>query len=157
MLVRKRYTVQKSFRLDKDVERDLAKLAEITEKSQNDLVSTAIIEMLQDNKVYFLDMAVYEHFMSEIEDGKNKFSAFELGGLKVEIELSDTGTVFVSHTVTENCEVLENYKKEFQDCCSKEFDDYLKNLGQLISSDSKDAKEYLESRTDYRDYIKVRK
>lgn len=157
MLVRKRYMVQKSFRLDQDVERDLAKLAEITEKSQNDLVSMAIIEMLQDNKIHFLNMAVYEHFMCEIEDGKEEFSTFELGGLKVSVEISKKGTVFVRHIVQDKGEVVEDCTKELEDCVSKEFDSYLKNLGELISIDSEDTKEYLEHRTDYREYVKIRK
>ena len=61
MKVRKKYVVQKSFRIDEKVERDLGILAELTDRSQNDLVNVAITELLQDNKDYFLQVAVLEH------------------------------------------------------------------------------------------------
>lgn len=157
MLVRKRYIVQKSFRLDQDVERDLAKLAEITEKSQNDLVSTAIVEMLQDNKIHFLNIAVYEHFMYEIEDGKEEFSTFDMGGLKVDIDISSKNNVLVRYIWTVDGKIAEDITKEFDDIGAKEFDDYLKELGQFIDINSEDTKEYIDARMDYRDYIKVRK
>lgn len=157
MLVKKRYMVQKSFRLDQDVERDLAKLAEIVEKSQNELVNAAIVEMLQDNKFHFLGIAVYEHFMYEIEDGKEELSTFELGGLKVDISFSDSGKVLVRYIWTVDNEVAEDITKEFDSIGSDEFEDYLKRLGDFISESSDDSKDYIDRRMDYRDYIKVEK
>ena len=42
MIVRKKYVVQKSFRIDQRLEYDMSLLAELTNRSQNDLVNAAI-------------------------------------------------------------------------------------------------------------------
>ena len=53
MFVRAKRQVQKSFRIDENVERDLGVLAKITERSQNELANVALEELLQDNKDTF--------------------------------------------------------------------------------------------------------
>ena len=42
MLVRNKKQVQKSFRIDEDVERDLGLLSQITGRSQNELANVAL-------------------------------------------------------------------------------------------------------------------
>lgn len=158
MLVRKRYIVQKSFRIDEEVERDLATLAEMTGKSQNDLVNAAIIEMLQDNKNNFIQLAVYEHFMWEFETEEGVLKPFEMGGLRVEVSLIGDGSVAVRHIVS-NCDggVGEDYTKKFESSVSKDFDNYLKELGGYIDPQSEDSQKYLNNRLNYSEYIKIRK
>ncbi len=51
MIVRKKYVVQKSFRIDQRLEYDMSLLAELTNRSQNDLVNAAIEGFLQDLKL----------------------------------------------------------------------------------------------------------
>lgn len=158
MLVRKRYIVQKSFRIDEEVERDLATLAEMTGKSQNDLVNAAIIEMLQDNKSNFIQLAAYEHFMWEFEMAEGVLKPFEMGGLRVEVSLIGDGSVAVRHIVS-NCDgdVGEDYTKKFESSVSEDFDNYLKELGGYIDPQSEDSQKYLNNRLNYSEYVKIRK
>ena len=51
MIVRKKYVVQKSFRIDQRLEYDMSLLAELTNRSQNELVNAAIEGFLQDLKL----------------------------------------------------------------------------------------------------------
>lgn len=160
MFVRKRYMVQKSFRIDQDVERDLGKLAKLTKKSQNDLVNIAVIELLQDNKESFLEIAVLEHFEFEFDKGKclpsDEFEVFELGGLRVELRILQGEEIKISMKVHDGEKVFDEYEKVFDEY-GDEAEKYLQSLSIHIDKDSEDVKKYLENRMDYRDYIKVKK
>jgi predicted DNA-binding protein len=68
MLVRNKKQVQKSFRIDEDVERDLGLLSQITGRSQNELANVALEELLQDNSIHFLNIVILEHYESEVEN-----------------------------------------------------------------------------------------
>lgn len=156
MIIRKKLQVQKSFRIDADMEKDLGILSQLTERSQNDLVNVAIKELLQDNKYYFLDISVLEHFEIEMENDKLTLEPFEMGGLRVEVSYSDNGGVKVRSIISNNTEILEDYTREFESIISNEFREYLINLSKNIDIKSEDIEEYLNSRLDYRDYIKKR-
>ena len=156
MLIRKKYVVQKSFRVDQQVERDLGILARLTERSQNDLVNVAIMELLQDNKYYFLNVAILEHFERQIEDAQEELEPFEMGGLRVEIKYTDDG-VEVRNILSGNEGIVEDYTRIFESDISDEFEEYLISLGIRIDSSAEDTLKYLADRTDYRDYVKIRK
>lgn len=155
MKVRKKYVVQKSFRIDERVERDLGILAELTDRSQNDLVNVAITELLQDNKEYFLQVAVWEHFAFQLGNGMCEFESFNLGGLLVEMKY--VGDRVSVRSVVKHDEEDDDYTKEFDSDISDEIEEYLKGLHIYISKDSEDVKKYLENRVDYREYVKIRK
>lgn len=152
MFVRKKMQVQKSFRIDEDVERDLGVLAKLTERSQNDLANVALEELLQDNKAYFLKVAILEHFTREMESAKENLEPFEMGGIKVEMRYLDDDRVEVHFK-----DSVEEYSKEFDSDISDEFENYLTELSVCINRESEDTIKYLENRTDYRDYVKIRK
>lgn len=154
MFVRKKMQVQKSFRIDEGVERDLGVLAKITERSQNDLANVALEELLQDNKYHFLKVAILEHFECEIENVSNEtpMKPFEMGGLRVEISyIEDSGVKVRSVTEYDDCE------KEFESDVCDEFEKYLMELSFNINPNAEDTLAYLDDRTDYSDYVKVRK
>lgn len=149
MLVKKKRQVQKSFRIDENVERDLAILAEKTERSQNELANCALVELLQDNKIHFLEDVVWEHFMCQIEDGKETLEPFEMGGLTVSVDKNFN----VEHALTSNGEVCERVSEKCQNL--DELEKYLKNISNLINCNSEDVAQYLNERTNYSDYVKV--
>ena len=157
MKVRKKYVVQKSFRIDEKVERDLGILAELTDRSQNDLVNVAITELLQDNIDYFLQVAVLEHFMSQLDSGYEEFDPFDMGGLFVEMKYIDTNGAVSVHSVVHGDEDIDDYTKEFDSDISDELEEYLKNFYVYINRESEDVKAYLDNRVDYREYVKIRK
>ncbi len=155
MFVRKKYIVQKSFRIDEEVERDLSILSQITDRSQNDLVNVAIMELLQDNKDYFINTSVLEYFQNQMNLGAEILEPFEMGGLRVEVKYCENG-VRVRGIVKDGENIIDDYTREFESDISEEFEDYLIGLHIYIDRSSEDVKKYLGERTDYRSYVKVR-
>lgn len=157
MYVRKKYMVQKSFRLDEQVEKDMSVLAQLTNRSQNELVNCAISEFLKDNKNHFLTVAILEHFEWQINNGSTSMDDFEMGGLTVRMRYIEDDKVEVySFNTIEGKLVNENTSVFESDICKK-LDEWLKNLSLYIERDSEDVKKYLDGRTDYADYVRVRK
>lgn len=156
MLVRKKRQVQKSFRIDEDVERDLGILAQLMERSQNDLANVALEELLQDNKYCFLNTVVLEHFKSEMERAEDELNPFEMSGLRVEVKYLENDRVSVRSIVSDEGKVVEDYTKEFESDISDEFEAYLMDLHVYVNPQAEDTIAYLEDRVDYRDYVKVR-
>lgn len=151
MFVRKKMQVQKSFRIDENVERDLGLLAKITERSQNDLVNVALEELLQDNRMYFLKVAIVEHFERELENGE-EIEPFEMGGLRVEMSYIGDNKLKV-RSITK----FDNFEREFESDICDDFENYLMELSFYIDPNAEDTLAYLDGRTDYRDYVKIRK
>ena len=152
MLVKRKCVVQKSFRMDEKIESDLNLLSELTNRSQNELVNVAVMELLQDNKDAFLEVAVLEHFKEQMNLGFCEFEPFEMGGLKVEVRYIDGDKVEVRAINS-----VEDYTRKFDSDISEEFESYLRKLYIYIDREAEDTKEYLNRRVDYRDYVKVRK
>ncbi len=157
MYVRKKYMVQKSFRLDEKVEKDISILAKLIDKSQNELVNCAISEFLQDNKSHFLEVAIAEHFDWQINNGIEPMEDFEMGGFTVKMKYIDDDKVEVTSYNTLDGEKDNEYTAVFESDISTDLEEHLKSLSIHIDRNSEDVKKYLENRTDYRDYIKVRK
>jgi predicted DNA-binding protein len=159
MFVRAKRQVQKSFRVNDEIERDLCILAKLTGKSQNDIVNATLEETLKDNKIYFLRVAALEHFQSEIESAgeDSNIKPFELGGLRIEFEYAEDYKVKLHTTVTRDGEVIDEGDFEFESDICEEFENYLEeSCSSLIDLDAEDTKKYLNDRVDYDDYAKVR-
>lgn len=157
MYVRKKYMVQKSFRLDEQVEKDISTLAQLTDRSQNELVNCAISEFLHDNKWHFLTVAILEHFDVQINNGSEPMDDFEMGSLTVKMRYLENDKVEVYSFNTFDGKITNENTSVFESDISKELEKWLKNLSLYIDRDSEDVKDYLENRTDYGDYVKVRK
>lgn len=157
MYVRKKYMVQKSFRLDEQVEKDISILAQLTERSQNELVNCAISEFLQDNKNHFLTVAILEHFEWQINNGSATMDDFNMGGLTVRMRYVEDDKIEVYSFNTIDGKVTNENTSVFESDICNELDEWLKNLSLYIERDSEDVKKYLDGRTDYTDFIKVRK
>lgn len=160
MLVRKKYLVQKSFRIDRDLESDLSILAEVTNRSQNDLVNNAIQSFLIENGIWFLEYALVEHYSGIIElTGGEYDPIFKMGGLTVEL-FNENGFYKIHYTLEENKKIVEDYTKEISvssDDAETELKEYLIFLSQHIDSKSEDAKRYLNERLDYNDFTQAKK
>lgn len=150
MLVRTKRQVQKSFRIDEDIEKDLSILAELTNRSQNDLANVALKELLQDNKFYFLKNVIWEHFDNQITDGEFEMKPFSMGGVEVGLDFVEDVIRITSKIGDEDIHITECNTDE-------EMKEWLVRLSDYICISSKDTEEYLNDRTDYRDYVKVRK
>lgn len=157
MFVRTKRQIQKSFRIDEDVERDLIILSKLTERSQNDLANVALEELLQDNKDYFLKVSIYEHFMKQLNLGKNEFDDFSMGGETVKMKYVDGDNVEIKSYMIIGGEMVDECTKVFDSDIGEDLREWLEQLSVYIDRDSEEVDEYLEKRTDYRDYVKIRK
>mgnify|MGYP000892534026 CR=1 FL=1 len=156
MLVRNKKQVQKSFRIDEDVERDLGLLSQITGRSQNELVNVALEELLQDNSIRFLNIAILEHYESEVENA-DEITPFILGGLEIQFSPVDgTNEIEITSIVMDGEKELDKYTKRIDQCNCNELENYLMSLSVYIDVKAEDTVQYLKDRTDYRDYVKVR-
>lgn len=155
MLVRKKCVVQKLFKIDENVGMDIETLAQLTGRSQNDLVNVAIMELLQDNKYYFLDVAVLEYFQHQFENANEVLEPFEMGGLRVEVKYSDDG-IKVRSIISGDDGNVDDYTRKFESDISNDFENYLISLSGYIDPLSEDVSKYLAERTDYCDYIRKR-
>lgn len=150
MFIRKKMQVQKTFRIDENIEKDLGILAKMTERSQNELANVALSEMLQDNKMYFLKTCIVEHLDYELNVGHEPIDEFELGGLKVEF-------LYAAEEFKVCCTIKnERFEKVFKSDYGEALEKYLMDLTRYIDQLAPDVEKYLEERTDYQDYVKVR-
>lgn len=160
MLIRKKNLVQKSFRLDQRLEYDIALLAELTNRSQNDLVNLAIEEFLQDNGSWFIENAIVEHYSPIFTyTGEEYDSLFKMDGVTVELR-DEEGFYKVHHTVNKDNVIVEDYIKEIalsDDRAEEELQNHLRFIASFIDAKSEDAKRYLKERLDYKDFSPISK
>ena len=74
-----------------------------------------------------------------------------MGGLRVEVSYTDDNKVKVRAV-----DQAEDNSREFESDVCNEFENYLLELSIYIDRNAEDTKKYLNGRTDYRDYVKVR-
>ena len=157
MRIRAKKQVQKSFRLDERIERDLGILAAMTERSQNDLVNIALSELLQDNKEYFLKIAIREHFENQIRIGVKRLEPFIMSRVKVDAKYIDDDKVEIQYSFKDkNGNYDEPTSKIYVNDSCREFKADLEGLGYFLEINDDDVHEYLKQRTDYSDYVKVK-
>ncbi len=161
MIVRKKYVVQKSFRIDQRLEYDMSLLAELTNRSQNDLVNAAIEGFLQDNAEWILQNAIVEQFAPVFEyTGEDYNSVFKMGG--VEVTLNDNEGFYRTHCVIKRGieSIDDDYEKRIaisDEDAETKLKEYLRYVASYIDPESEDTREYLKKRVDYSDYIPTKK
>lgn len=162
MLARRKYVVQKSFRIDQRLEYDMYLISELTNKSQNELVNVAIEEFLKDNGKWFLENAIVEQFSPIFEyTGEEYDPVFKMGGVEVVMNERDNGYYKIHISIKRGIESMDD---EYEKCISVSDEDaeeqlksHLRYVGSYIDEESEDSKQYLKKRTDYSDYIPVKK
>lgn len=159
MFVRKKNVVQKSFRVDQRVEADIALLAELTNRSQNDLVNSAIEEFLKDNGQWFVNNVIVEHYSPIFEYTGDVYEpVFKLDGVAVELKDED-GIYSVHCIVTNRDKVVEDWTDKIpiaKDNAEEELKERLRFIASFINVDSSDVKEYIKERLDYDDFVRVK-
>lgn len=147
-MLRRKYSVQKSFRIDAKLSEDLETLSEVLNRPQNDLINTALEELMIQNKKWFIeDYFVYEFraFFSLLIPHK-----YTNGDLTIEIEvsedLSEAKCLIISNKYSENDEFVVKTDEKGMEEIKKQ----LRSLKCYLSEDSKEMAEYLKRRLDYK-------
>lgn len=161
MVARKKYVVQKSFRIDQRLEWDTCILAELTNRSQNDLVNAAIESFLQDNAEWILQNAIVEQFETVIDHTYEEYDrTFKMGGVKVTLDEEDAEYrlhIFIKRGIESVDDEYEKFISISDEDAEEQLKEHLRYLGTYIDPESEDAKEYLENRVDYSDYISTKR
>jgi hypothetical protein len=155
MALKRKNIVQKTFRFEQVLEGDLYLLAELTGRTQNDLVGNAIERFILENKEWFLNNAIVEHYAPIFEHTGAEYDiVFKMDGLKV--ELIEKDGFYNVHHIGERDGINEEFTKSISVTVGDveiELKILLRYLAQAyLKSDGKDAQEYLKKRLDYRDY-----
>lgn len=146
-MLRKKYTVQKSLRLDSDLSSDLEMLSKILERPQNELINLAIQQLLIENQGWFAANIIFEHFKSYIENGAPP-EDFDMQGVHVKMVYfeKDNNSFYDIQVKTP----AEEYHKVIDEMDDTSMLEILRNVAYSLDLSSPEVQEWLKSRMDYR-------
>lgn len=142
-----------TFEIKSDVLTDIGTLSELTGFTVNEIVNEALEQVLNDNKYSFVKLAVYEHFMSEFENGEDEIEPFELANLRVEMSYNNGEYEVRCIIKDDDGNIADDYTRTFLGI-NDELDKWLKELGLYININHEDVKDYLSERFDYREIFR---
>lgn len=151
-VLKKKGVVQKTFRIDYDVNKDFETLCDILERSQNDLANVAIQELLEDNKIWLAKNILVEYASDFFLNGSNV--EFELCGIKVKIKYNKDESVDLrieqKSTDGETTQtIIETYEND-EDENIKKIMKKLRYYGTLIDFNSLEVQTYLNHKLNYK-------
>lgn len=156
MILGKKYVVQKSFRIDSKLERDLEYLSNKLSRPQNDLVNFALEMLIHDNKQWFAENILVDEFFPVFEGGCEDYEV-EIGNVWVRIytdtKSKDLDTICEGKIKSETGEIIDEWKNVYEDN-PDEFDrikDALRQIALIHLCDKPDIiNPYLDNRLNYR-------
>lgn len=156
-MLRKKYVVQKSFRIDDDLESDLALLAELTNRSQNDLVNLSIKDFLLENKNWFLQAAIIEYFSEVLEYGNDApEKPFSMQGLTIKLITDDEDKIKCIFKREINGEIIDEGEDEYKGLEGQQkLRKALLSYGVYLNAENEEAQKYLDNRLNYTDYVTI--
>jgi predicted DNA-binding protein len=153
MALNKKYVVQKSFRIDANLENDLELLSNVLGRTQNDLVNYALELLMKDNKEWFANNMLVEQFIEYFEMGKEK-NHYEDDILSIDIIINDDFTTTYTYQVKDkNYNGDKNYSSVYDDTDKER--EYIKEslrglCSELIMNSQDKIDRYCNTRLDYR-------
>jgi len=163
-MLRKKYIIQKSFRVDSQIAEDLEILSEILERSQNDLANIAIEELLLKNKNWFSQNIIvdycFDYFVNGLPVNEKIESKSIVDGKEVKVTINfsldiidDDSKTILKYSVIENDkDILEKTEMLFNNTQEDEnkIKRILRELSGHIDINSDTMKNYLEQRLNYK-------
>lgn len=146
-MVRKKYTIQKSFRLDEQLSRDLELLSELLQRPQNELYHMALEKFMRDNKYWFLTNMAYENF--------DFWMSSEIKEPEIILDLKDK--VIICQYIDEDnikLKLMDNQSNVIDEVIYPDLDDRIKSCLRSwctgLDENSEEIQQYLKKRLDYR-------
>lgn len=152
-MLKKKNIVQKTFRLDADINDDFETLCDILERTQNDLANVAIQDLIEDNK-YWIAKNILVDYASDYFYNFNDVN-FEVENIKVEIKEKDSDIVYlkITHKDDEG-NLIQEVEKEYHSDIDKDYDrkieKQLRYFGTLIDYNSETVQRYLKEKLNYK-------
>lgn len=148
-MLSKKINVQKSFRIEANMERDLELLSQKLNRPQNELVNAALNQLMLDNMEWFAEDFLIDLCADFLEKKLSEIS-IEIMGLR--LHLKDNGKNIVFDYKIE----LSNFTENCSSGCFLNTDtgygfvkNMLKDIAVIIGHESREIQEYLHNRFDY--------
>lgn len=156
MVLRKKYVVQKSFRIDAKLERDLEFLSGKLGRPQNDLVNLSLEMLIHDNKQWFSENIIVDEFFPVFEGTCEDYEV-EIGNVWVRIytdtSSQELNTVCEGKIKSDDGEIIDEWRNVYKDD-PDEFDSIKNNLRQValihLFNKPEIMNKYLDNRLNYR-------
>lgn len=149
-MLRKKYTVQKSFRIDAQLSNDLEYLGNKLDRSQNDLMNFALEELINDNQAWFIEDIIVDNsrpFFDTLNDFELKIDDMRI----LYDTYPDNKYVIVTITVykaTGKC-VLD-VEKQYSFDKLENLKNELREFAKYLDIEGRDVQKYLKQRLDYK-------
>lgn len=149
-MLRKKYTTQKTFRIDQQLAEDLEALSDILERSQNDLLNVALEKLMQENIQWFTNNIIVD-CMENFLGGSSEEENFEMCGIKVHaFALGDTGNVRLEYKNYDGDTLIDHFECELSDTETEEIKKKLRNFSSSLDPNSQEVQSFLKQRMNYR-------
>lgn len=151
-MLRKKYTIQKSFRVDYQLSDDLEYLSNVLDRPQNDLVNIAIEALIFDNRKWFVGEILINQCSAFFEDNKSIELKIDNLHLLMQIEGDIVRVVYCVYNrfgkpkFDDEVEVYYGNKKE----AKKELKEILKKIAEYIDVDGASISKLLRERLNYK-------
>ena len=148
-MLSKKITVQKSFRIEANMENDLEMLAQKLNRPQNELVNAALNQLMLDNMEWFVEDFLIDLCKSFLE---KKVSELDISITGLRIHIIDTGERITGEyhiempNFTENCSNMLLTNDEVGYAILK---NDLKSIALKIGAEAPEIQEYLHNRFGY--------
>ena len=147
-MLRRKYSVQKSFRIDAQLSEDLETLSEILDRPQNDLVNTALEELMLENKEWFIEDFLVEKFSLFFDVVMSQ--KYENEDILVDIEVEQQENLIkLSYTEKMIGETEEQYY-DLSEKSKQMIKQELRDLSIYLNKNDEEVKEYLKRRLNYK-------
>lgn len=152
-MLKKKGFVQKTFRLDCNVNEDFETLSEILDRTQNDLANIAIEDLLNNNKYWIARNILVDYasdFFYQYAD-----TIFEVDDIVVELKETKEGIICLKIVQKDaDGSIIQEIEKEYNSVEDKDYDEKIKKelryFGSLIDCNSRTIKEYLKEKLNYK-------
>ena len=149
----KKYVVQKSFRIDAKLEKDLEYLSNKLNRPKNELVNLSLERLMWDNRQWFVENVLVD-CCEDFFQFDQEHSHCEIGGVIIDIQVNDDcSTTRYFCCKDENGNIIDEDTKIYPDSCNLS-DELTEDLQQIalmhLNSNKKDVEQFLKSRLDYK-------
>lgn len=149
-MLSKKITVQKSFRIEANMENDLELLSQKLNRPQNELVNAALNQLLIDNMEWFVEDFLIDLCRDFFEKKKSELN-IEITGFRIHLKDDGEKTIRYDYDIetpsfTEHC---QNAFLANSDIGYEVLKNELKKAALKIGADTPEIQEYLHNRFNY--------
>lgn len=145
----KKYVVQKSFRVDAKLERDLEQLSVKLNRPQNELVNFALEMLMQDNRLWFAENMLVEYFQPYFENGQ-QINHYENEIIVIDIIINNDYKTVFSYLNKHTGEKMHETYNDTEEDMGKLKDMLCRISMNLLANDMQKRELYLQWRLNYR-------